>query len=73
MILFLLRNVRHILKNQGLLERVAKKIRSGFVAINEMIKSDPRLPFGEVKKSGIGERAFPLRAQGICEYKGHSG
>lgn len=35
-------------------ERLAKKIRSGFVAVNGMVRSDPRLPFGGAKKSGIG-------------------
>jgi succinate-semialdehyde dehydrogenase / glutarate-semialdehyde dehydrogenase len=35
-------------------ERLAKKIRSGFVAVNGMVRSDPRLPFGGSKKSGVG-------------------
>ena len=35
-------------------ERLSKRIRSGFVAINGMVRSDPRLPFGGAKKSGIG-------------------
>src|SRR5665647_330707 len=35
-------------------ERLAKRIRSGFVAVNGMVRSDPRLPFGGTKKSGIG-------------------
>lgn len=34
-------------------EKLAKKIKSGFVAINGMVRSDPRLPFGGAKKSGI--------------------
>jgi succinate-semialdehyde dehydrogenase / glutarate-semialdehyde dehydrogenase len=35
-------------------ERLAKRVKSGFVAVNGMVRSDPRLPFGGTKKSGIG-------------------
>lgn len=33
---------------------LAARIQSGMVAINTPVKSDPRLPFGGIKKSGIG-------------------
>jgi succinate-semialdehyde dehydrogenase/glutarate-semialdehyde dehydrogenase len=46
-------------------EKIARKLQVGMVAINSMLKSDPRLPFGGMKKSGIGRE---LSEYGIMEF-----
>ena len=41
-------------RNADRAEKVASRIEAGTITINDMVKSDPRLPFGGVKKSGVG-------------------
>ena len=52
-------------RDTALGESLARRVESGSVFINGMVASDPRLPFGGVKRSGYGRE---LSAFGIHEF-----
>ncbi|WP_185859620.1 aldehyde dehydrogenase family protein [Blattabacterium cuenoti] len=50
-------------------EKLSKKIDTGMVFINDIVKSDPRIPFGGVKKSGYGRELSILSIKELSNWK----
>lgn len=52
-------------QDEGEMEQAVRDLDAGFTAINGIVASDPRLPFGGVKASGYGRE---LAGEGIREF-----
>jgi succinate-semialdehyde dehydrogenase/glutarate-semialdehyde dehydrogenase len=50
-------------------QAVARRIESGAVFVNELAKSDPRLPFGGIKNSGYGRELAEQGLKAFCNEK----
>jgi succinate-semialdehyde dehydrogenase/glutarate-semialdehyde dehydrogenase/succinyl-CoA reductase len=46
-------------------ERLSREVESGIVTVNNVVISDPRVPFGGVKQSGFGRE---LSRYGMLEF-----
>jgi len=46
-------------------EKYSRSIQSGIVSVNNVVASDPRIPFGGVKNSGFGRE---LSRYGMLEF-----
>ncbi|NHH97301.1 Succinate-semialdehyde dehydrogenase [NAD] [Candidatus Nitrosotalea sp. FS] len=52
-------------KNLEKAEKLSRLIESGIVSVNNVVISDPRVPFGGVKQSGFGRE---LSRYGMLEF-----
>jgi succinate-semialdehyde dehydrogenase / glutarate-semialdehyde dehydrogenase len=50
-------------------ERVAARIEAGCVFVNELVKSDPRVPFGGIKDAGYGRELGPYGIKSFVNVK----
>jgi succinate-semialdehyde dehydrogenase/glutarate-semialdehyde dehydrogenase/succinyl-CoA reductase len=52
-------------KNLDKADKLSRMVESGIVTVNNMVVSDPRVPFGGIKHSGFGRE---LSRYGMLEF-----
>ena len=50
-------------------EELSRMVRSGIVTVNNVVISDPSVPFGGVKKSGFGRELSKIWYARVCQYQ----
>jgi len=50
-------------------EAVVRRIESGLVTVNALVASDPRLPFGGIKRSGYGRELASVGMHGFTNIR----
>jgi acyl-CoA reductase-like NAD-dependent aldehyde dehydrogenase len=55
----------YILRMMDKAERISRVIESGIVTVNNVLISDPRVPFGGIKNSGFGRE---MSRYGMLEF-----
>ena len=55
-------------QNLGKAEKYSKLLQAGIVTVNNVVVSDPRVPFGGIKNSGFGRE---LSKHGMFEFRKH--
>lgn len=56
-------------KDKDRMRKFAKGIEAGMVYFNQMVKSDPAIPFGGIKNSGFGRELGPDGLRSFCYVK----
>jgi succinate-semialdehyde dehydrogenase/glutarate-semialdehyde dehydrogenase len=58
-------------KDAGRMQRIARQLECGSVFFNSNVKSDPRIPFGGVKESGVGRELGRWGIHEFCNIKSY--